>query len=101
MGDTQFHFRTRACVTVERPAFERHRYGDFNASCLQVLQVEKEYLHGFVYFRQVRDAAAKRGYFQKSLVILSWFPFVPLFSKLLKVLAPKYFELDVAALEAG
>jgi len=71
-----------------------------------------------VYFRQVKDASLRRGYFQKvslmfsdsgclsgigcilmfhlfllqSVVILSKFPFVNLFNQMLDLIAPEFFE---------
>ena len=102
MGDTQYYFRTRTCP---KSALFRQEFGKtyrrYNESCLQTLQVDSDHLYGFVYFRQVKDTGLKRGYFQKSLVILSWFPFASLFSRVLSIFAPKFFEHGVKVLEAA
>lgn len=64
-------------------------------------QVDLDYLHGFVYFRQVRDRSARRGYFQKSLVILSRFPFINLFYEVVAKIAPQFFEHGADVLKRG
>ena len=38
--------------------------------------------YGFVYFRQVKDGDIKRGYFQKSVVILTRLPYITFFNVL-------------------
>ncbi|XP_024228848.1 protein DENND6B-like [Oncorhynchus tshawytscha] len=53
-----------------------------------------------VYFRQVEDAAVKRAYFQKSLVLVSRLPCTHLFQSLLQIIAPEYFEKLEPCLEA-
>lgn len=58
------------------------------------------YIHGYVFFRQKRDASIRRGYFQKSLVILSHLPYVALFSDIVAKLGPLYFEHGEPMLEA-
>ncbi|XP_031687199.1 protein DENND6B-like [Oncorhynchus kisutch] len=58
------------------------------------------HFYGYVYFRQVEDAAVKRGYFQKSLVLVSRLPYTHLFQSLLQIIAPEYFEKLEPCLEA-
>ena len=58
------------------------------------------YIHGYCFFRQRRDASIRRGYFQKSVVILSHLPYVSLFSEIVKKLGPLYFQNGMPALEA-
>ncbi|XP_047641850.1 protein DENND6B isoform X13 [Phacochoerus africanus] len=50
--------------------------------------------------RQVKDSSARRGYFQKSLVLVSRLPFVRLFQALLSLVAPEYFDKLTPCLEA-
>ncbi|KAF7492016.1 Protein DENND6A [Sarcoptes scabiei] len=100
MGDTQFYFRTKSCESLERPNFDRY-YREFNSKCLPTLEADRNYFYGFVHFRQVKDHLARRGYFQKSLVIISWLPFFSLFSTILKSLAPQYFDFGLPSLEAA
>ncbi|UZJ52789.1 hypothetical protein CBS101457_002109 [Exobasidium rhododendri] len=58
------------------------------------------FIHGYCFFRQRKDATIRRGYFQKSVVILSHLPYVSLFSEIVKRLGPLYFQNGMAALEA-
>lgn len=103
MGDTQFHIRLRVApatpTTLLSPAHRR-----FNTTCQPTQSADKGHYWGFVYFRQIKDPTLPRGYFQKSLVLLSRLPFVHLFQQLVGVLAPIYFddpEHSSAVLEAA
>lgn len=58
------------------------------------------YIYGYVFFRQKRDPTNRRGYFQKSVVILSHLPLVGLFSKVVSRLGPLYFEHGMSMFEA-
>lgn len=58
------------------------------------------YIYGYVFFRQKRDSTNRRGYFQKSIVILSHLPLVGLFSEVVARLGPLYFEHGMSMLEA-
>ncbi|KAJ2960634.1 hypothetical protein NQZ79_g4043 [Umbelopsis isabellina] len=62
---------------------------------------EAGFLYGYVFFRQKKDGKIRRGYFQKSLVLLSQHPFVGLFSRVVSMLGPAYFELGQPMLEAA
>nr|XP_027206256.1 protein DENND6A-like [Dermatophagoides pteronyssinus] len=102
MGDTQFHFRTKCCTKLAKIRTKYDDYfKDYNSKCLSLLQVDKSYFYGFVYFRQVKDRNVRRGYFQKSLVILTWFPFISFYQRIMKILAPKYFDFGLPSLEAA
>ena len=89
MGDTQFHFRIRS--ETQTRSVSRH----LDAA----LKKDLQHYYGCVSFRQVKDSSIKRGYFQKSLVVLSHLPYISLFSHLAKKLAPEYFENGDVALE--
>lgn len=65
------------------------------------LKKDPAYFYGYVYFRQVRDKTLKRGYFQKSLVLISKLPYVHFFHTVLKQIAPEYFEKSEPYLEAA
>lgn len=85
MGDTQYHFRAKLCPDPRKrlltPTRDSHGLND-----------GAEFLYGFVYFRQTRDRSAKRGYFQKSLVLLSKWPFITLFKTVVSILANDFFD---------
>ncbi|XP_028609562.1 protein DENND6B isoform X3 [Grammomys surdaster] len=72
----------------------------YNNKAPLALQREPAHYLGYVYFRQVKDSSVKRGYFQKSLVLVSRLPFVRLFQSLLSLIAPEYFEKLAPCLEA-
>ncbi|KFZ55782.1 Protein DENND6A, partial [Podiceps cristatus] len=98
LGDTQFCFRFRRspgrkvslCCFLDQLDRDLPVY----------LKKDPAYYYGYVYFRQVRDKSLKRGYFQKSLVLVSKLPYVHLFRTMLKQIAPEYFEKSEAFLEA-
>uniref|UniRef100_A0A4W3IQS7 DENN/MADD domain containing 6B n=1 Tax=Callorhinchus milii TaxID=7868 RepID=A0A4W3IQS7_CALMI len=98
LGDTQFSFRIRQSVghKLLLPGEE----DNYNQEAPVVLQRDPAHYYGYVYFRQVKDNTIKRGYFQKSLVLISQLPFVNLFHSLLNLVAPEYFEKLEPCLEA-
>uniref|UniRef100_A0AAY4AYK3 UDENN domain-containing protein n=1 Tax=Denticeps clupeoides TaxID=299321 RepID=A0AAY4AYK3_9TELE len=96
LGDTQFCFRFR------QAAVRKSSLGCFLDHCDRDAPVcLKGHFYGYVYFRQVRDKSLKRGYFQKSLVLISKLPYVTFFHSLLKLIAPEYFEKQEPCLEAA
>lgn len=98
LGDTQFSFRLRQSVGRSGSWF-----GDedtYSRDAPITLQRELAHFYGFVYFRQVKDVSVKRGYFQKSLVLVSRLPYVHFFHTILNSIAPEYFEKFEPCLEA-
>jgi hypothetical protein len=87
MGDHEFFFRFRAHPAVG----PRHASAPSTAT----------YYFGTVYFRQVPDPTSRRGYLQKSLVIISTQPHVGLYAPLANVLATVYFMDGQTAVEAA
>ncbi|XP_062610729.1 protein DENND6A-like, partial [Saccostrea cucullata] len=96
MGDTQFHFRIR-----QSPGRRQLPKSKFHKDYPHQLQTDNGYLYGFVYFRQTKDKSIKRGYFQKSVVLVSRLPFVALFNQLVSIIAPEYFDNGEPSLEAA
>ncbi|XP_050314478.1 protein DENND6A [Anthonomus grandis grandis] len=96
MGDTKFIIRL-PCKNKRELRSEHVKY---NAKCPPALRIDEGYMWGFVYFRQVRDPNLPRGYFQKSVVLLSYLPFNNLFTELCNYIAPEYFEHGEKCLEA-
>ncbi|XP_036904850.1 protein DENND6B isoform X3 [Sturnira hondurensis] len=84
LGDTQFSFRIRQCGG-QRSSW-RTDDGRYNSEAPVTLQV--------------KDSSVKRGYFQKSLVLVSRLPFVRLFQALLSLVAPECFDKLAPCLEA-
>nr|XP_046235664.1 protein DENND6B isoform X1 [Scatophagus argus] len=97
LGDTQFSFRLRQSVGRRASRFREDVY-DRDAPV--TLQTEVSHFFGYVYFRQVKDVSVRRGYFQKSLVLVSRLPYIQLFHSLLQIIAPEFFEKLEPCLEA-
>lgn len=93
LGDTQYHFR------IHHESNLPNYYQNYNSIVPPALQVDGNALFGYVHFRQVRDSTVKRGYFQKSLVLLSKLPFISLFISIVSQLGPNYFQYGLASLE--
>ncbi|CAG8524328.1 1524_t:CDS:10 [Cetraspora pellucida] len=86
VGDTVFNFRIRCSksgLAASGPT------------------ADAGFLYGYVFFRQKKDPRIKRGYFQRSLVLLSQYPYVGLFSRVVSILGPAYFEVGNPMLEAA
>uniref|UniRef100_A0A2M4AG46 Putative heat shock 70 kDa protein 1b n=1 Tax=Anopheles triannulatus TaxID=58253 RepID=A0A2M4AG46_9DIPT len=99
MGDSQFHIRLRVSSGSENSTLPRGLQ-EFNCHCMPVHRADPGHFWGFVYFRQIKDSSLKRGYFQKSVVLLTRLPFVNLFYELSAVVAPAYFETGEPTLES-
>ncbi|KAL3851741.1 hypothetical protein ACJMK2_015454 [Sinanodonta woodiana] len=98
MGDTQFHFRIRQCPGWRQMVRSQLQFSrDYPVQ----LQSDSAYYYGFVYFRQTKDRSIRRGYFQKSVLLVSKLPFISLFSQLVSIIAPEYFENGEPSLEAA
>nr|XP_039247890.1 protein DENND6A-like [Styela clava] len=98
MGDTQYCFRIRRTSnTTDGDLISVNVANDFPA----VLQEDDNHYYGYVYFRQVRDKTLKRGYFQKSVVILSKLPYFNFFKEIAEIVAPEYFDHGEACLETA
>lgn len=65
------------------------------------LASSRAYLHGVSFFRQQHDASNARGFFQKSVVLLSALPLVELFESIVSIVGPLYFEHGLSLLEAA
>ncbi|XP_065909564.1 protein DENND6B-like isoform X2 [Dysidea avara] len=69
LGDTQFHFRIK-CSGPGCGGTSSMYMAEHSAAPL-VLMPDQTHYFGYVYFRQVKDADIKRGYFQKVQKIAS------------------------------
>lgn len=97
MGDTQFHVK----IKCSQPSNLSQRHINYNAKCPVFLQADHRYLYGFVFFRQIKDLSLPRGYFQKSVIILSQLPFVSLFTEVCGIIAPEYFKHGITGIEVA
>ncbi|GFO44537.1 sarcolemmal membrane-associated protein [Plakobranchus ocellatus] len=98
MGDTQFHFRIRQCPG--RRSLSR-AHSQYNKDCPVSLQLDDSHYYGFVYFRQTKDRTVRRGYFQKSVVLITKLPCIALFNQVISIIAPEYFDNGEPSLEAA
>ncbi|XP_054707021.1 protein DENND6B-like [Uloborus diversus] len=98
MGDTQFFFRMRQCP-LRRPVVSCHE--NYNLNCAVAVQMDQSHFFGFVYFRQVKDKNIPRGYFQKSVVLLTKLPLVSLFTEVLAKIAPSFFSSGEPSIESA
>lgn len=102
MGNTKFHICLRLSPdttnTIDTLSTQHLK---FNRDCMPVLKADTAHYWGFVYFRQVKDSTSKRGYFQKSFVILTRLPFINFFYELAALIAPIYFDNGLPCLEAA
>ena len=98
MGDTQFNFRIRQSPG-RKPG--SRLFTAINKDLPVSFQGDNAHYYGFVYFRQTKDKSIRRGYFQKSVVLITRFPFVALFTELISIVAPEYFDNGEPSLEAA
>jgi len=89
MGDTVFHFRLRSTIKPTK----------YSKTLFRNLRKDPDHYFAYVAFRQVKDASIKRGYFQKSIVIISRLPYINLFRHLVQMIAPEYFDTGDVCLE--
>ncbi|RUS29010.1 hypothetical protein BC938DRAFT_481171 [Jimgerdemannia flammicorona] len=87
VGDTVYNFRIRS-----------NSKSGFAASGPTA---DAGFLYGYVFFRQKKDPRIRRGYFQKSIVLVSQHPYVGLFSRLISILGPAFCDVGKPMLEAA
>ncbi|VDN55859.1 unnamed protein product [Dracunculus medinensis] len=94
--DTKFHFRIR------RSSFQLNEVQtNYSENVPPAAQIDSIHFFGFVHFRQQKDASLPRGYYQKSLVIISLLPLFNLFSYIIDAIANNFFESGEPAIEAA
>ncbi|KAJ7747216.1 hypothetical protein B0H16DRAFT_1675642 [Mycena metata] len=59
------------------------------------------FIYGFAHFTQRKDASSRRGYEQRSLVILTHHPYPALFARITSLLGPLFQEHGLPMLEAA
>lgn len=60
----------------------------------KLLQLEFPFAYGFVYFLQRKDPKISRGYFQKSVVLLTNYPLLDFFLNLVQVIGNIFFNIE-------
>ncbi|OZC10606.1 hypothetical protein X798_02355 [Onchocerca flexuosa] len=95
--DTNFHFRIRrssGCSNLST-------YAAYSEHVPAAIDADPQYFYGFVHSRQKKDSSLPRGYFQKSLVLLTVLPLFDLFSLVVGVIAQGFFDSGEPAIEAA
>ncbi|KAI1714570.1 stabilization of polarity axis domain-containing protein [Ditylenchus destructor] len=93
--DSTYHFRVR-CATKLSNFVEKS-----TSSVPAALQPDPNYLFGFVHFRQQRNPSLPRGYYQKSVVLLSPLPLFGLFTHIVSEIALSFFGSCEMAIESA
>ncbi|KAI9201829.1 uncharacterized protein BJ171DRAFT_516673 [Polychytrium aggregatum] len=104
LGDSFFCFRMRSSASIETlyklrkapPISGIHSYATRSSADNGYLIDTDGYTYGYVHFRQQKDKEIRRGYFQKSIVILSPHPWPGLFLEILRGVGPQYMDALVA-----
>uniref|UniRef100_A0A0K0EH32 UDENN domain-containing protein n=1 Tax=Strongyloides stercoralis TaxID=6248 RepID=A0A0K0EH32_STRER len=94
--ETSYHFRLHK--TFDK---ETHTHQLFIKNCPQALSTNLQFLYGYVVFRQQKDINIKRGYYQKSVVILAPYPLHIFYYKIVKIIANAFFEFGELAIESA
>ncbi len=103
MGDSQFHFRIRLSPQTKRTGHlgRGNVHNEYNRRAPGSIAFDGNYMFGFAYFRQVKDSTIRRGYYQKSVILLSKLPLVNFFPQATSVIARKFFDFGEVALETA
>ncbi|KAL3983201.1 Stabilization of polarity axis family protein [Acanthocheilonema viteae] len=94
--DTNFHFRIRRSSGSNLSA-----YSAYSGRIPAAVDADPQYFYGFVHSRQKKDSSLPRGYFQKSLVLLTVLPLFDLFSLAVGMIAQGFFDSGEPAIEAA
>lgn len=99
MGDSVFSFRMRNSEFSNRIYDQQKAQANSQANNTIGDKFEKidsglpidtdGYTYGYVFFRQEKDVEEKRGFFQKSLVLLSPHPWPGMFLKIVSLFGPE------------
>ncbi|KRY27444.1 Protein DENND6A [Trichinella spiralis] len=98
LGDTQFYFRIRRSSRGKE--ITNPQLVQYNKMCPSALEIDPDYFFGFVFFRQVKDSSLPRGYFQKSIVLLTQLPLVNFYQFVVCKIAPAFFSAGLPLIEA-
>ncbi|TMS38342.1 hypothetical protein L596_005089 [Steinernema carpocapsae] len=95
-GDMNFHFRVRRSTLKLQESQQIYSERVPNS-----IEVDPLYYYGFVHFRQRKDPKIPRGYYQKSVVLLTVLPLVQLFTEVVEIVVHSFFDMGEAAIEAA
>lgn len=96
LGDMGFCFRTHST-----PAEDEEESCSVTSACAPPESAANAtMLFGFVHFRQVKDASNPRGFFQKSIVLISRLPYIDLFQRIVMTFGAVYYSYGAPILDA-
>ncbi|CDW58659.1 Family with sequence similarity 116, member B [Trichuris trichiura] len=98
LGDALFHFRIRRVGGKDEPFSLVH--AKYNSMCPFAMEIDPDFFYAFAFFRQVKDSSLPRGYFQKSVVLITSLPFINFYRHILSSLSPAYFSTGLPLIEA-
>ena len=84
-----FRFRQSSCFYDDLNNPNDYFY---NKNIANIYEKDSTHFYGYTYFRQIKDAKVKRGYIQKSVVLVTRLPYPSFFLNLLEVIALDYFD---------
>lgn len=90
-----------ASATEFKQEIHSFRVRHTSGGVLETSLAQDGFMYGFAYFMQKRDSSVKRGYLQRSVVILTHLPYPSLFTFAVSRLAPLYFEHGTTMLETA
>lgn len=97
-GDSMFQFRMRHSEFTQKLYMKQadEQTGDPENSTRPGIPIHSDgFTYGHVFFRQRKDSDLKRGYFQKSLVLLTPYNWPGLFTHILSILGPKVLDISI------
>ncbi|KFD54827.1 hypothetical protein M513_04261 [Trichuris suis] len=98
LGDALFHFRIRRVGGKDESLSLAH--AKYNSMCPCAMEIDPDFFYAFAFFRQVKDSSLPRGYFQKSVVLITSLPFINFYRHILSSLSPAYFSTGLPLIEA-
>ena len=96
-GDSSYMFRLRQDSSFFDNYNNKYDY-NYSRDIPNIYEKDCTHFYGFTYFRQVRDMKQKRGYMQKSVVIITRNPYSSFYQNTLEVIALNYFTIGEEAL---
>ncbi|KAL7748339.1 hypothetical protein RI367_006300 [Sorochytrium milnesiophthora] len=99
IGDLLFSFRIRRHdISPMTPSLNTTTSP---LACANLPKMSDEYLYAYTFFRQKPDPTIRRGFYQKSVVLISSLPFAGLFTRVVSIVGPAACDIGKPALEAA
>mmetsp|Transcript_42889 Transcript_42889/g.69569 ORF Transcript_42889/g.69569 Transcript_42889/m.69569 type:complete len:994 (+) Transcript_42889:126-3107(+) len=100
IGRTQsFHMSPPATASNNNSNGAQPLTRSLSEALITTLSATNSYFYGYVFFRQRPDPTISRGYFQKSVVIITRQPFATFFHRCISIIGERFFAEGSGALE--